>query len=214
MYSIPQDKAEVVYNGVSCSDFDSWVDPGDVRRQYGVGPMDPMVLVVGRLVYQKGPDLLINSIPHILNYYPNAKFVFAGDGEMRHDVEYQARNMGVSYATRFVGKQNSWALRDLFKSTDCVCVPSRNEPFGIVILESWSAGKPVVATVNGGPNEIVWHDVNGLKIQDNPDSIGWGIGNIFKDFEHARWMGHNGRKTVESSFSWDIIADETLAVYN
>jgi len=214
MYGIPETKADVVYNGVRCSDFDSWVDPGDVRRLYGIGPMDPMVLVVGRLVYQKGPDLLVRAIPFILNYYPNAKFVFVGDGEMRAEVELQARNSGVSHATRFLGKKSDTALQDLFKATDCVCVPSRNEPFGIVILEAWSAGKPVVATTNGGPNEIVWHDVNGLKIQDNPESIAWGIGTLFNDFDHARWMGHNGRMTVETAFSWDVIADETLQVYN
>lgn len=214
LYSIPEDKVDVVYNGVRCSDFDSWVDPGDVRRQYSIGPMDPMVLIVGRMVYQKGPDLLVAAIPYILNYYPNAKFVFVGDGEMRVDVERQACHTGVSHATRFLGVQKSWGLRDLFKATDCVCVPSRNEPFGIVILEAWSAGKPVIATTNGGPNEIIWHDVNGLKIQDNPQSIAWGIGTLFEDFDHARWMGHNGRMTVETAFSWDSIADETLSIYN
>jgi len=214
MYSIPESKMEVVYNGVCPSDFDNWVDPGDVKHKYGIGPMDPMVLIVGRMVYQKGPDLLVAAIPYILHFYPHAKFVFAGDGEMRADVEHQARMIGVSHATRFVGKQNSWDLRSLFKSTDCVCVPSRNEPFGIVILEAWSAAKPVVATVNGGPNEFVWHDVNGLKIQDNPDSIAWGIGTLFKDFDHARWMGKNGRMTVETAFSWDHIAQETVHAYH
>ncbi|MEI7998556.1 MAG: glycosyltransferase family 4 protein [Candidatus Omnitrophota bacterium] len=214
MYNIPESKVDVVYNGVNYSDFDSWIEPGDVKRLYGVGPMDPMVLIVGRLVYQKGPDLLVSAIPYVLNHYPNAKFVFAGDGEMRHEVEQQAHNMGVFHATRFLGKQTPLQLRDLFKATDCVCVPSRNEPFGIVILEAWSAGKPVVATTNGGPNEIVWHDVNGLKIQDNPESIAWGIGTLFQDFDHARWMGYNGRLTVETAFSWDVIAEETLHIYN
>ncbi|MDE1919959.1 MAG: glycosyltransferase family 4 protein [Candidatus Omnitrophica bacterium] len=213
IYNIPEDKTDVVYNGIRCSDFDSWIDCGDVKRQYGIGPLDPMVLIVGRMVYQKGPDLLVSAIPYILHYYANAKFVFAGDGEMRAETEGQAARMGVAHATRFLGKQSPEALRDLFKSTDCVCVPSRNEPFGIVILEAWSAGKPVVATVNGGPNEIIWHDVNGLKIQDNPQSIAWGIGTLFNDFDHARWMGHNGRLTVETAFSWDVIADETLHVY-
>jgi glycosyltransferase involved in cell wall biosynthesis len=113
-----------------------------------------------------------------------------------------------------VGRQDFWRLRDLFKSTDCVCVPSRNEPFGIVILEAWSASKPVVATINGGPNEFVWHDVNGFKIQDNPQSIAWGIEGVFRDFDHARWMGQNGRRTVETSFSWDSIADKTLNAYS
>jgi len=214
IYNIPDSKIDVVYNGVSYWDFDGWIDPGDVKRQYSIGPMDPMVLIVGRIVYQKGPDLLVSAIPHILSHHPNTKFVFVGEGGMRNEVEQQARNMGVSHATRFLGMQNSWRLKDLFKAADCVCVPSRNEPFGIVILEAWSAGKPVIATTNGGPNEIVWHGVNGYKIQDNPDSIAWGIRELFKDFEHAQWMGQNGRSTVETAFSWDVIADETLYAYS
>jgi glycosyltransferase involved in cell wall biosynthesis len=92
-------------------------------------------------------------------------------------------------------------------------MPSRNEPFGIVILESWSAGKPVVSTINGGPEEFIWHEVNGLKVNATPDSIGWGVGTVFTDFEWARWMGRNGRIAAETAFAWDHIADETLAVY-
>jgi glycosyltransferase involved in cell wall biosynthesis len=133
---------------------------------------------------------------------------------MRRYTEDKARHMGLSHATRFLGYQNGWRLIDLYKATDCVCVPSRNEPFGIVILEAWSAGKPVIASSNGGPSEIVWHDVNGLKIYANPDSIAWGIGTLFSDFEHARWMGRNGRVAVETAFSLDAIADQTLKVYN
>ena len=213
MYSLPDDKINVIYNGVFYGSYDGWIDPAAVRRIYDIGPMDPMVLFVGRVVYQKGPDLLVSAIPHILNYYPNAKFVFAGDGEMRRSVEDQARRMGVSHATRFLGYMNGWKLIDLYKSTDCVCVPSRNEPFGIVILEAWSAGKPVVASVNGGPSEIVWHDVNGLKIHPQPESIAWGLGTLFADFDYLRWMGRNGRVAVETVFSWDVIADEVLSVY-
>jgi len=214
MYNVPDWKAHVVYNGINYRNYDGWIDPAAVRRLYGIGPLDPMVLFVGRLVYQKGPDLLLDAVPYILKYYSNAKFVFAGDGEMRWGVEEQARSMGISHATRFLGYTNGWKLVDLYKASDVVCVPSRNEPFGIIILEAWSAGKPVVASLNGGPAEIVWHDVNGLKIYPQPESIAWGIGTAFEDFEHARWMGKNGRITVESAFSWDAIADQVLAVYH
>jgi len=204
----------VIYNGIDYGNYDGWIDPGAVKRMCDIGPLDPMVLFVGRMVYQKGVDILVQSIPYILNYYNNAKFVFAGDGQMRMCIENQAKDMGVYHATRFLGHQNGWRLKDLFKAADCVCVPSRNEPFGIVILEAWSAGKPVVASVNGGPSEIVWHDVNGLKIKPNPESIAWGIGTLFSDFDDARWMGRNGRVAVETVFSWDVIADEVLSVYN
>ena len=114
MYSIPESKTDVVYNGVSYSDFDGWVDPGDVRRQYGIGPMDPMVLIVGRMVYQKGPDLLVGAIPYILNYHPNAKFVFVGDGEMRAEVEHQARSIGGISRDTFSGQAKSLGVKRPF----------------------------------------------------------------------------------------------------
>lgn len=213
MYNVPDWKASVVYNGIIYRNFDGWIDPAAVRRMYGVGPIDPVVLFAGRMVYQKGPDLLLEAIPHVLKYYENAKFVFVGDGDMRSGIEDRSRRMGLGHATRFLGYLNGWKLVDLFKAADTVCIPSRNEPFGIVILEAWSAGKPVIATSVGGPAEIVWHDVTGYKIYPNPNSVAWGIGTMFQDFEHARWMGRNGRVAVETSFSWDIVADEVLNVY-
>lgn len=213
-YSLPDWKVDVIYNGINPHNYDGWIDPAAVRRQYSIGPMDPVVLFVGRMVYQKGPDLLVSAIPYILKYYSNAKFVFAGDGEMRKSVEEQAKNMGVAHATRFLGFKSGWHLSDLYKASDIVCMPSRNEPFGIVLLEAWSAGKPVVASSSGGPAEIVWHEVNGLKIYPNPESIAWGIGTCFADFDYSRWMGRNGRVAAETVFSWDMIADEALAVYN
>jgi len=82
-----------------------------------------------------------------------------------------------------------------------------------VVLEAWSAGKPVIATKNGGPDEYVWHEVNGLKISPNPDSVAWGIGTLFTNWEWARWMGRNGRVAVESGFTWDAVADRVAHVY-
>ena len=214
MYNTPDWKVSTVYNGVNCQNYNGWIDPASVRQKYGIGPLDPMVLFVGRMVYQKGPDLLVEAIPQILHYHSNAKFVFAGDGEMRWGVEDRAREIGCSHAVRFLGHTNGWKLVDLFKASDVICVPSRNEPFGIVILEAWSAGKPVVVTANGGPSEFVWHDVTGLKINPHPESVAWGVGTAFADFDHARWMGSNGRVAVENEFSWDAIGDHVLDVYH
>lgn len=213
MYEVPEWKTSVTYNGVNVHRFDGWLCPSTIKEKYGIGPMDPMVLFCGRMVCQKGPDLLVEAIPYVLGFYPHAKFVFAGDGEMRSQVEWRAGEIGVSHATRFVGSKSGWELTDLFKACDVVCVPSRNEPFGIVILEAWSAGKPVIASRNGGPNEFVWHEVNGLKVYPQPESIAWGLGTIFTNFEWARWMGGNGRLAVETAFSWDAVGDQMLSVY-
>jgi glycosyltransferase involved in cell wall biosynthesis len=214
MYNVPDHKVSVVYNGVNYHHFDGDINAGDIKMRYHMGPMDPTVLFAGRMTYQKGPDILMEAIPYIIRYHPNAKFVFAGDGDMRGSLQNRANQLGVAHATRFLGHQNGWGLRDLYKACDCTCVPSRNEPFGIVILEAWSSEKPVVASENGGPSEIVWHDVTGYKVSPNPNSIAWGVGTLFSNFDHARWMGKNGRKAVEKSHSWDTIAEQTLNIYN
>jgi glycogen synthase len=213
MYEAPEWKISIIYNGVNAREYDGWINPGEIKARYGIGPLDPTVLFSGRVVYQKGPDVLVEAIPFILTYHPSAKFVFAGDGEMRQSVENRVHQLRVAHATRFLGFRSGSELVNLYKACDAVCVPSRNEPFGITVLEAWSAGKPVVVTRNGGPDEFVWHQVNGLKIHPHAQSVAWGIGTLFADFEWARWMGRNGRTAAEAAFSWDAIANHVAQVY-
>ncbi len=213
MYEVPDWKTQVIFNGVSLHRFDHDSDPGLVKQRLGIGPLDPTVLFCGRLACQKGPDLLVEAIPSIMSYYSNAKFVFVGDGHLRGSLEARVRDLGIDHAVRFLGYRNGDELIALYQMPDIVCVPSRNEPFGIVVLEAWSARKPVVVTQNGGPNEYVWHEVNGLKVSPSPDSIAWGLGTMLMDFERARWMGRNGREAVEASFSWNAIAAQTMDAY-
>lgn len=213
LYHLPEQKVKVIYNGVNAEAFNYEVDPGEVKRRYAIGPLDPTVLFVGRMVVQKGPDILVRAIPGLLRNYGSAKFVFAGDGHMRGEVYGLANNLGVGHAVRMLGDRRGRELLDLFKACDIVAVPSRNEPFGIVILEGWSACKPVVSTKRGGPAEFVWHGVNGLQVDDTPESVAWGLGTLLADHERCRWMGRNGRAAVEAAFSWDNIAAQAEEVY-
>jgi glycosyltransferase involved in cell wall biosynthesis len=213
LYQCPDWKAHVVYNGVNYHEFDGFVDPGEVKQRYGVGPLNPMVLFVGRATLQKGPDLLLEAVPKVLATHPEAQFVLAAAGEMVPHLQYRAGELGVQEAVRFVGQVPRGEFVNLMRACDIVAVPSRNEPFGIVVLEGWAAGKPVVVTDRGGPDEFVDHDGNGLKVYAEPESIAWGLGSLMADWDHARWLGENGRKTVEARFGWDLIADYTLGVY-
>jgi glycosyltransferase involved in cell wall biosynthesis len=213
MYEVPHGKTSVVYNGVSPQRFEQPTDPGADKRRYHIGPLDPTVLFCGRLAWQKGPDILVEAIPAILRRYPSSRFVFVGDGDMRDTLESRTRQLGVAHAVRFLGHRNGDELVHLYKLAEVVCVPSRNEPFGIVVLEAWSANKPVIASQSGGPAEYVQHEVNGLKIYPNPDSVAWGVGRLFSNFTRARWMGRNGRTAVQERFTWDTITEQMLAVY-
>jgi glycosyltransferase involved in cell wall biosynthesis len=214
LYRVPDYKLRVIHNGIDCRRFDGYIDPGACRRRYGIGLLDPTVLYVGRMCVQKGPDILLEAVPGILEYRRDAKIVFVGDGYMRGHLEHRAQQLGVGHAVRFLGAMDANGdLVNLFKSTDVVCVPSRNEPFGIVTLEAWAAGKPVVVSHNGGPHHFVEHGVDGFLVYDNPASVCWGVNTVFGNFAHARWMGERGRVKAAYGFSWDAMSAQTEGVY-
>jgi glycosyltransferase involved in cell wall biosynthesis len=211
IYKFEDWKIAEIPNGISLQKFDGVIDPWkSVKKGYGVGVWDPVCLFVGRMVLQKGADLLLEAIPSVSNAFPTAKFFFIGDGHMRSGLEQKANQLGIQHVTRFPGYVLEGDLINFYKACDVVCIPSRNEPFGIVVLEAWAAGKPIVVTHNGF--DFVRHDINGLKVDAAPDSIAWGLKSIFSDSKRAKWMGLNGRKTAEG-FSWDNIARTTMDVY-
>lgn len=214
-YGFAWDKLRCVYNGINCLRYDgSLWDPAEVRTMYGVGPMDPMALFVGRMATQKGPDILVEAVPSILASRPDAKFVLVGDGYMKDGLAKRVHELGVQGSVRFTGKMSGQPLVDLFKATDVVVIPSRNEPFGIVTLEAWASNKPVVVTKSGGPREFVWHDNDGFLVDTTAAGISWGVCNAFINFEHAKYMGERGRVKAAFQFSWDKIAQDTNTIYD
>ena len=99
LYNAPTDKCRVIYNGVWPKKFDVSCVPGMVKTSISVHPMAPMILFAGRVVYQKGVDILIEAIPHVLNHVPTAIFVFASDGEMRWDLERATKTRNLQRTT-------------------------------------------------------------------------------------------------------------------
>lgn len=213
IYSVPGDKLIPVYNGVDVAKYDAAVDTRDVRSRHAIGSDDTMVLFAGRMTWQKGPDILLEAVPRVLEKNPRARLIFAGEGDMRTGLESRARDLGVADRASFIGHRTGRDLVGLFKSADIVCVPSRNEPFGIVILEAWSASKPVLATRIGGPAEFVEEDYTGRTVDIGVDTIGHGLNRMLDDMDHARCMGANGRREAEARFTWDHAALATEAVY-
>lgn len=210
IYQFEEKKLALIPNGVSLEKFLCPQDPWSVKREYNIGMRDPLSLFVGRMVVQKGPDLLLEAVPSVLAEFPAAKFVFVGDGHMRHGLEQRAWQLGVEHACRFLGYVQEPELINVYTACDMVCIPSRNEPFGIVALEAWAAGKPIIVTHNGF--DFVWHDINGLKVYDYPSSIAWGLKTLLADRGRARWLGANGQKTA-AGYGWENIARKTAAVY-
>jgi glycosyltransferase involved in cell wall biosynthesis len=213
LYGVPSDKVTAIYNGVDVRRFEGQYERSRVRSRWAAGKDDSLVLFVGRLAWQKGPDLLLNAVPAVLHHVPRARFLFVGDGHMRPELERRAGDMRLFDTVRFAGHQGGTDLIDLFRCADVVCVPSRNEPFGIVVLEAWCASQPVVATRNGGPGEFIRHLDTGLITSEEQDSLAWGLGTAITDRALAENLGRNGRQEVEACFTWDTVARATEQVY-
>jgi len=211
-YDIPESKVWVINNGIQCAKFDGMIDPAEVKGKYGIGCLDPMILFVGRMSGgMKGSDLIVEAMPEILQAHGGAKAVFVGDGDAKMHCDHRANELGLSGSCKFLGPKSGQELVDLYKACDVVCVPSRNEPFGLVVLEAWAAGKPVVASDNVGcPISI---GTEGLVVSGTKEGLAWGMKEIFNDFEKAREMGANGRAKAAFTFSWDNIAETTEHCY-
>ena len=198
LYGIPEQKVTVIPNGIYPERYCLPLDPGSVKKRYGIHPLAPLVFFIGRLVYQKGPDLLVDAIPKILKRRWDVQFIIAGKGEMRRELEERCRTLPV----RFTGYISDEEYLQLLNACDLVVIPSRNEPFGLVLTEAWSAERCVVATDVGGLSENIDNFVDGIKVPVRADSLAWGISYIIEDPVRIRAMGLAGKRKVLSRFNW------------
>lgn len=211
IYQIPDDKISVIPNGIFPGKIKKKVDAGQVKEQYGIHPFAPVVLFAGRMSYQKGADLLVEAVPKVLQQHWDTQFVFIGDGEMRMHCENMARALGVHNSCHFLGYAPDETLSNWMNACNMTCVPSRNEPFGIVVLEAWDACKPVVTT---DAVHLVDNFSNGIVGYKTPESIAWGINYSMGGLDSScKQMGLNGNKLVKTRYNWKTIAKDTEYSY-
>ena len=208
IYGIPDYKITKIPNGIRVGKIRKILDPGAIKKSFGIHPCVPVVLFTGRMSYQKGPDLLVEAAAGVLKKR-NVHFVFIGEGELRSACEQRARELGIAEACSFLGYAPDGTVIDWFNACDLVCVPSRNEPFGIVVLEAWDAKKPVVVT---DAVALVDNFKTGVVTYKSPESIAWGLDYVLEGFGRNR-MGDKGFSLMKSKYNWDSIASDTLKVY-
>ena len=214
-FGLPEDKLVMVPNGVNYEVYsrNENDDLTQFRRKFAL-PEEKIALFVGRLVYEKGVHVFVNSIPKVLEKI-NAKFVIVGNGYMKEQLSELVKNMGLTHKVLFTGFVDDETLRKLQKCANVSVVPSLFEPFGIVALEAMAAKSPVVVSDTGGLSEIVEHDINGVKTYaGNPDSLAWGITKVLIDDGYANWIRTNAYKRIREKYDWDKIAQQTKTIYH
>ncbi len=220
----PKDKIFVSYNGVDPQKYNpenvSKEQIRKIREKYDVKDDEFMILFLGRLVPIKGVDRLIMALPHILTKIPKIKLVIVGVGDLQEYLTNLTKTIKlenyVKFCFDFIPEEERIAH---YAACDVAVFPSQYEPFGIVALEAMSMEKPVVVGAAGvsGMREIViccGEEQCGYHIDpNNPSDIAWGVVSALENPERRRWLGKNGRKRVQSEFTWSRIAEKTIELY-
>ncbi|MQS11890.1 glycosyltransferase family 4 protein [Streptomyces kaniharaensis] len=199
--------------GVDETTFNPGSGGGEVRRRLGLADR-PVVVCVSRLVPRKGQDTLIEAMPQILADVPDAVLLIVGGGPYRADLEKLADARGVRSAVRFTGSVPWEELPAHYGAGDVFAMPCRTrrggldvEGLGIVYLEASATGLPVVAGDSGGAPDAVLEGETGYVVPGgSATAAAERIVRLLRDEELRRRMGEAGRRWVERSWRWDLLA--------
>lgn len=199
------ERGSVIYNGIRLEDFAD-ITPYNHPRPYLLG--------IGRLVSQKGFDVLLRAFARCVERGEAAHdLLLAGDGAQRAELERLAGDLHLSKRVRFLGRVDRPTAAQLFCGCSFFVLPSRHEPMGIVNLEAMAAGKAVVASRVGGVPELVEEGRNGLLVPgDDVDALTPALLRCCDDRELRARLGAAGKERARC-FDWSVIAEQYDAVY-
>ncbi len=215
---VSRDKIVVIPNGVEFGDFPMLRqyrgELENIRRRWQ--PEDgPLIFFVGRLVWEKGPDLLVSAMADVLKVFPTARVVIAGHGPYRTHLLQQIRHMQLQSRVQLAGFISDEERNHLYAVSDLAVFPSRYEPFGIVALEAMVTGIPVVISAVGGLQDVVSDGVTGLCAEPGrADTLAQAILQTLSDSQKADERAQRAQDVVRSQYHWDRIASRTVRVYD
>jgi glycosyltransferase involved in cell wall biosynthesis len=172
--------------------------PAEVRRKLGLEPDTRIVGIVGRLQHWKGMHVYVEAMAQVFQAVPNCQGIIVG-GQFKFEPEYESwlreriKTLGLEEKIRMVGGQRN--VPEWMQAMDVVVHASKWEPFGIVVIEAMSLGKPVIATEPGGPKEIITDGFDGQLVSWNePEQLAQAILKYLRDLEWAQSVGERARQ--------------------
>jgi glycosyltransferase involved in cell wall biosynthesis len=186
--------------------------PAEIRAELGMAGDGPVAGVVGRLVAQKGIDILIDAFPMVLARHPDATLLIAGDGPDRASLERRAARVGLGDRGRFIGWTDR--PRDVMAACDVMVMPSRWEGFGLAALEAMACGRPVVASDVDALPEVVRHDESGLLVPvGDARSLAGAVNALLDRPDWAAALGAAGQCRARECFPVDRMVGATVDLY-
>jgi glycogen synthase len=215
VFGVEEAKVTVIPNGIDPADLQPTGDLEALRARFAA-PEEKLVLLVGRLVYEKGFQLALEALggrSGVVRRVGGVRFLVAGSGTHEQELERQARRLGLLRYGTFMGWIGDDVLHSLYRIADLCVVPSIYEPFGLVALEAMASGCPCIVADTGGLREVVPNDDVGLRFRSrDPRSLAEMVERVLVD------DGLRDRLVAEASehvlrFDWTDVAGRTAAVY-
>ena len=203
-YGLPSEKIRVVHNAVDFSQH--YYD-----EDFGIKKTDRIVLFLGRITLQKGPDYFVHAAKKVLGHEKNVKFVIAGSGDMEPFIIEKAAELGIADKVLFAGFLNQDDVERAYKMADIYVMPSVSEPFGITALEAMKYKTPSIVSKQSGVSEVVRHC---LKVDFwDVDEMSGKIIALLRYKPLHETLKEDGYFEVKR-FSWDTPAEKCIQVYN
>ncbi len=214
IFAIEPEKVTVIPNGIDPGDMPP-EDPEALARLRAefAGPEENLVLLIGRLVYEKGFQLALEAMPEVIRQVPDTRFLVAGSGTHEAELHKQAEDLGLMDHGTFLGWIGDDVLHSLYRISDLTVVPSIYEPFGLVALEAMASECPCIAADTGGLREVVPVEGAGLRFRaSDPEHLAEAAIQVLGDEALSRQMVEEGLSHIRL-FDWADVARQTLALY-
>jgi glycogen(starch) synthase len=214
IFGVEEERVSVIPNGIDPRDLQPQ-DPAELARlrlQFAQ-PDEKLVLLVGRLVYEKGFQLALEAMPEVIERVPETRFLIAGSGTHEAELLRQAEEQGLMEHGTFLGWIGDDVLHSLYPIADICVVPSIYEPFGLVALEAMASGCPCIVADTGGLREVVPHEEAGLRFRArDPEALAEMAVRVLGDEQLGQRLVSDGLEHIRR-FDWADIAGRTAAVY-
>lgn len=208
---IPADKVSTIYNGIepSAASFD---DRNRTRKSLGLPPHSFVVGTVARLIPAKGVDLMLKAVALVKKNNPHIKGIIVGDGPENTKLQNLAADLDLTGDILFLGHRDD--VPALLPACDLFVLASRQEGFGISVLEAQYSGLPVVASRAGGIGEIINHGDNGLLFPPGDHyALADLLGQLIDNSDYRRALACAGQKNAIEKYSCAKMIESTLELY-
>lgn len=205
-YEVDPAKVKVVPNAIKVQDYR--LDCFDANFKNNG---KKMILFVGRLTYQKGPDYFLRAAQRVLRVRNDVYFVFSGSGDMERWLIEESARLMISDRVIFAGFLRGSDLQRIYKMADLYVMSSVSEPFGLTSLEAMASGTPILVSRTSGASEMLSHC---LKVDFwDVEQMAAKMLAVVKYPALGRCLSENGSGEV-AKFSWNESAQKCLSVYN